>query len=222
MASEIMVVIMIETYIRAPYQRILVYPIARGVRDRISPNQLTLLSGLSGFLILPCMYFEARVFAIILLLLSGFLDTLDGTLARLTQHSSNWGSVLDITTDRLVEFIVILSLWMVAPETRSFGVIMMLGSVLLCITSFLVVGIFTTNDSEKGFYYSPGIMERAEAFVFFIAMIVWPAYFSVLAFLFSFLVLLTAVIRLKEFYKAQYAYLTSMTSKKDNRNWSHD
>ncbi|WP_133139289.1 CDP-alcohol phosphatidyltransferase family protein [Legionella genomosp. 1] len=194
---------MIETYVRAPYQRILVDPIASVLRERISPNQLTLLSGLVGILTLPCLYLEAHFMAIILLLLSGFLDTLDGTVARLGSSASDWGSVLDITTDRLVEFIIIFALWTIAPEVRGFWIIMMLGSVLLCITSFLVVGIFTTNESDKGFYYSPGIMERAEAFAFFIAMILWPTYFSMLALLFSFLVLLTAIIRLKQFYNIQ-------------------
>jgi archaetidylinositol phosphate synthase len=194
---------MLETYIRAPYQRILVDPAAKILRGTISPNNLTLLSGAAGLLILPCLYVGACSFAIMLLLLSGYLDTLDGTLARLTGQSSAWGSVLDITIDRLVEFIVILGLWLVAPDARGFWIIMMLGSILLCITSFLVVGIFTSNDSEKGFYYSPGIMERAEAFAFFVAMILWPTWFSTLAFFFSFLVLTTAIIRLKQFYNTQ-------------------
>ncbi|NCT57292.1 MAG: hypothetical protein GW760_06250 [Legionella sp.] len=88
--------------------------------------------------------------------------------------------MLDITTDRFVEFVVLLALWSVSPQERGFCAILMLGSILLCITSFLIVGIFTANDSDKGFRYSPGIMERAEAF--------------------SFLVILTAIIRLKQFY----------------------
>ena len=133
---------MLETYIRKPYQQALVNPIAKMLNKKVSPNQLTLLSGVIGVLVLPCLYFGAYILAIILLLASGYLDTLDGTLARLTNQSSDWGSVLDITVDRIVEFVVILSLWLVAPEMRSFWVIMMLGSILLCITSFLVVGIF--------------------------------------------------------------------------------
>jgi len=194
---------MLETYIRPSYQRILVDPAARAIRGKISPNQLTLFSGVIGLLVLPCLYFEVYILAIALLLLSGYFDTLDGTLARLTRQSSDWGTVLDISIDRLVEFIVILGLWVVSPDTRSFWVIMMLGSVLLCISSFLVVGIFTANESEKGFYYSPGIMERAEAFLFFIVMILWPGFFSVFAFFFCVLVLATAIIRLKQFYSAQ-------------------
>ncbi|QBR84829.1 CDP-alcohol phosphatidyltransferase family protein [Legionella israelensis] len=213
---------MIETFIRAPYQHMLVDPVAKWLIRSVSPNQLTLLSGFAGLLILPCLYFRAPILAIVLLLFSGYLDTLDGTLARLTEQSSDWGTVLDITVDRGVEFIIILSLWVVSPDARSFWVIMMLGSVLLCITSFLVVGIFTSNDSDKGFYYSPGIMERAEAFLFFIAMMLWPAYFSTLAFLFSFLVLLTAIIRLKQFYNVHLSKSKPVADQTIDRSWSHD
>ena len=195
---------MLETYIREPYQRALVNPIAKLLSKKISPNQLTVLSGAIGVLVLPCLYFNAYILAAIMLLASGYLDTLDGTLARVTGKSSDWGSVLDITVDRVVEFVVILSLWLVAPEMRSFWVIMILGSILLCITSFLVVGIFSANQSEKSFYYSPGMMERAEAFVFFIAMMIFPSWFSLLSFMFCMLVVATAIIRLKQFYNAEH------------------
>lgn len=54
---------------------------------------------------------------------------------------------------------------------------------------------------EKNFHYSPGVMERAEAFIFFIAMMLWPSAFGKLAALFSVLVLFTAGIRLHQFYQ---------------------
>ncbi len=193
---------MLENYIREPYQRILVDPVVKTINNNLAPNTLTMFAGIAGISVLPCLYFDYRIFAIFLILFSGYLDTLDGTLARFSGRTSDWGSVLDISMDRLVEFIIIFSLWIVSPETRSFWVIMMLGSVLLCITSFLVIGVFTANDTKKGFYYSPGLMERSEAFVFFIAMILWPAYFSKFALVFSCLVLLTAFIRLTQFYRA--------------------
>lgn len=195
---------MLETYIRKPYQQALVNPIAKVLSKKVSPNQLTVLSGIIGVLVLPCLYFGAYILAIILLLASGYLDTLDGTLARLTDQSSNWGSVLDITIDRIVEFVVIVALWLVAPDIRNFWIIMMLGSILLCITSFLVIGIFSANQSEKSFHYSPGLMERAEAFAFFIAMMIFPSWFALLSFIFCVLVVATAVIRLKQFYNAEH------------------
>lgn len=194
---------MIEHHLRQQYQRILVNPLANLLKNTVTPNQMTLFSGFLGVLVLPALMLHQVYFAITLLLLSGFCDTLDGALARFKQNSSDWGSVLDIMTDRLVEFVVVFALFVVAPEQRGIGALLMLGSMLLCITSFLVVGIFTVNDSHKSFYYSPGLMERAEAFLFFIAMMLWPNAFIYLAFFFTFLVTYTAVIRLVQFHSLQ-------------------
>ena len=192
---------MIEQGIRRYYQKLLVDPLAIQLSNRIQPNTITWLSGLLGLLVIPALLFHQVAFAIIFLLLSGYCDTLDGTLARFTHHTTDWGSVLDIMMDRLVEFSVVFGLWLVDPSYRALGCFLMLGSMLLCITSFLVVGIFVTNNSHKSFHYSPGIMERAEAFIFFIAMMLWPSAFAFLAIVFSVLVTLTAVIRLRQFYQ---------------------
>ncbi len=200
---------MIEAYFRHHYQKLLVNPVARRMGLKMTPNQVTLLSGVLGILVLPAIIVNMPYLAITFLLLSGFCDTLDGTLARLNHSPSDWGSVLDIMTDRLVEWVVVFALWTVEPHSRGLWSLLMLGSMLLCITSFLVVGIFSANESQKSFHYSPGLMERAEAFLFFIAMILWPHAFSILACLFVGLVALTAVIRLMQFYTLQQANRTA-------------
>lgn len=193
---------MMEQYVRARYQQWLVDPLAHRILDWVTPNQVTLFSGFLGLLVLPALMMHQVIPAIILLLLSGYCDTLDGTLARLNHQATDWGTVLDIMTDRLVEFAVVFALWCMAPDERGLWCLLMLGSMLLCITSFLVVGVFSQNDSQKGFYYSPGIMERAEAFCFFIAMMLLPNAFNTLACIFTLGVTLTAVIRLVQFYKS--------------------
>ncbi len=195
---------MIEHYLRQQYQRILVNPLAEILKNKTTANQITVLSGFLGLLVLPALILHHTVLAVSMLCLSGWCDTLDGTLARLNQNSSDWGSVLDIMTDRFVEFIVVFALFAAAPQQRGVWALLMLGSMLLCITSFLVVGIFTVNDSHKSFHYSPGLIERAEAFVFFIAMMLWPHAFSFLALLFTGLVSATAVHRLKQFHALHY------------------
>jgi archaetidylinositol phosphate synthase len=203
---------MIEHHLRQQYQRILVNPLAKILKNRITANQITLLSGFLGLLVLPALILHHIVLAITLLLLSGLCDTLDGTLARLNQNSSDWGSVMDIMTDRFVEFVVVFALFTLAPQQRGVWSLLMLGSMLLCITSFLVVGVFTVNDSQKSFHYSPGLMERAEAFLFFIAMMLWSNAFIFFALLFTCLVTLTAVIRLAQFYSMQQTNLIAVKS----------
>ncbi|HRD69750.1 MAG TPA: CDP-alcohol phosphatidyltransferase family protein [Legionella sp.] len=194
---------MIEEYFRQPYQVYFINPLANYLQTKVTPNQITVLSGVLGLLVLPTLLMNYVYFSIFLLILSGICDTLDGTLARMQQTSSDWGSVLDIICDRIVEITVVLSLFAIAPAERGAPALLMLASMLLCITSFLVVGIFTVNETHKSFHYSPGLMERAEAFIFFIAMMLWPHYFNFLAFLFIALVLLTAIIRLMQFH-SQY------------------
>lgn len=192
---------MIEQQLRPLYQKIFVDPLVKRMGKRVSPNMITLFSAVVGLLILPAVLVHQIGLAIVLLVLSGYLDTLDGSLARIQNTSSNWGSVLDIMSDRLVEFTVVLALFLQNPAERGLDALLICGSMLLCITSFLVVGIFSQNCSEKSFYYSPGFIERAEAFIFFILMLLWPAGFHLLALMFVFSVSLTAVIRLIEFYR---------------------
>ncbi len=194
---------MLENYIRRPYQKILVDPVARVLcrQKSITPTTLTFLGGLAGLTVIPLLYTGQTMIAILLVLFSGYLDTVDGTLARLSNKTSSVGCILDITCDRLVEFAIILGLFLVAPGDRGFFSLLMLGAVLFCVTSFLVVGIFSDNETDKSFHYSPGLMERAEAFIFFIAMILFPDFFTPLALAFSVLVFWTGTLRIKQFAK---------------------
>ena len=193
---------MIDSYYRAPLQETLIDPVLEGLdRSGLSPIMITFASLLTGLAVLPCLFWGERVLALVLLASSGYLDVLDGSLARHQGQSSAKGAVLDILSDRTVEFAVIMGLCLVDPASRALTCLWMSGSVLLCVTSFLVVGIFEQNSSHKSFHYSPGIMERAEAFAFFAVMIAWPASFAFLAPVFAVLVGLTAAIRVFQFCK---------------------
>lgn len=190
---------MLEHYVRPHYQRYFVDNIVTWAACYVTPIQVTLFSGILGLMVPVALFFQYSMLAISLLLASGYLDTLDGTIARHQQSVSDLGSLLDIFTDRLVECSVILGLWLTAPLDRSLMSLLMLGSILLCVTSFLTVGIFSENHSQKSFHYSAGLIERAEAFIFFILMILFPQHFQALSTVFVILVLITTVLRLYEF-----------------------
>ncbi len=193
---------MIETYWRPTLQHYCFNPLALWIHKAkwITPNGLTYGAGVVGIISAVFIGLGFNWIAVILLLLSGLADILDGTLARLTKHSSHFGCVLDIVMDRVVEASIIIGLFLVAPEHRGLLSLSMLAISLLCVTSFLVVGIFSQQDSNgKGFHYSIGLIERAEAFVFFIAMILLPHWFTWLAISYITLVLLTTLIRLAQF-----------------------
>lgn len=188
---------MIDSYFRSTYQNVLVDPVvSRLAQQKITPNGITLCACLVGIGFAPAMWLSYPYLAATLLLISGYLDTLDGSLARHTNSSSDAGAILDIVCDRIVEFAAVLGLFFYAPQTRAMPCLLILGSFYLCITTFLVVGIFESNDSEKSFHYSPGLIERTEAMIFFILAAVFENNFFILAAVFSVLVFLTAFIRL--------------------------
>lgn len=181
------------------FQNIFVTPLAKVLPLEVSPTNITFTACLFGLAIAPLLALGMASAAFSCLLFTGYLDILDGTLARLRSVTSAHGTVLDIVSDRIVETAIILGFFFVDPQQRGFACLLMLAAVLICVTSFLVVGIFTENSSEKSFHYSPGLVERGEAFLFFGAMILLPSFFIFLAYLFTALVLFTALKRVLDY-----------------------
>lgn len=190
---------MLEQRLSPTLQRCFFTPIAKKLQTKLHANHLTLLGLGVGLLFIPLLLLGFPILALFCLGLSGLFDCLDGELARLTNASSPFGTVLDIMCDRVVEISVILALFLVDPNTRGLASLGMLSTILLCITSFLVTGIFSEKASNKSFYYSPGLIERAETFLFFGVMVLLPTHFINLAYLYSALVLYTTLKRLAEF-----------------------
>jgi hypothetical protein len=79
-----------------------------------------------------------------------------------------------------------------------------LGSIILCITMFLIVGgaIKTEElgDSQKVIYYRGSLMERSETFIFLLLLIILIPWRSIILWIFSILVMLTALLRLRDAY----------------------
>lgn len=81
----------------------LLRPLLLGLaRCRVTPNQLTFLSLLSGLGFCLLFALDAKLSAFSLLLGHVVLDGLDGPLARFTESASNGGSFTDTTADQLV------------------------------------------------------------------------------------------------------------------------
>ncbi len=189
---------MLEAYLRPTYQRVFLQPIASCLNTYMpSPNYVTLLAGITGIFCSLALALSLSWTALFFLVFSGFFDTLDGTLARLRDEQSSWGCIVDITCDRFVEFCVLFGLYLQAPS-RAIWLIFMLGSILLCVTVFLLTAAFTEKTGEKSLNYSLSFFDRPEAFVIFAAMIIWPQAFVVLAVIFLCCILFTTVVRLKQ------------------------
>lgn len=189
---------MIEQKIRPAFQKIFVDNVAKLVAHIIAPNLITILSLICG-LVAAVSFFINQYLCVFLLLLSGYLDILDGSVARLQNSSSSFGTMLDILSDRFVESFIIIVIFINQLDIAWIGLLMMM-SIIVCISSFLLVGIFSQKESSKSFYYSPGLIERAETFIFFIVMILLPSTVFVLGLIYTLLVLWTTLYRCYEFY----------------------
>lgn len=192
---------MIDSYYRATFQKWCVDPVAGWLI--LSPVAITALGLLFG---IGAAFFIALGYplsALCSLVLSGYCDALDGTLARRRQMSSSFGAICDLVSDRAVEFAVLFALFLVDPVGRAIASMVVFGSMYLCIASFFSVSMFTKGTSEKSFVYSPGLIERAETFIVFALMILMPNFFVVMAWGYGGAVFLTSIVRLCQFSRCE-------------------
>jgi CDP-diacylglycerol--glycerol-3-phosphate 3-phosphatidyltransferase len=167
------------------------------IKLKISANNVTILALILGILSSVLLYFDKNIFAVIILWISGYLDAVDGSVARKTNSSSSFGTVLDITFDRIVEIGIILVIGMKFVDIR-FNLIILLASILISMVIFLTVGAVSEKSGVKSFYYQAGVAERSEGFIMFSLMMLSKNNLNVIINLFSFIILITAIQRISE------------------------
>ncbi len=192
---------MLDSVLRPKIQKHIDNIVYRSFLSSTHPNTISVLGCILGITSAVLIYYQIKYLAALFLLASGVADILDGTVARVFQKKTLAGCSIDIVFDRLIECSVIFALFLISPEQRSLVSMLLLVGVVMCLTSFFVVSMLSNNTSEKSFHYSPGICERGEAFIFFISMIIFPKAFQLLGYIFSSLMLITAVVRIIEFIK---------------------
>lgn len=168
----------------------------RLIKWNFTPNEVTLLGGLIGISVGFFIYNDMHWTAVALLWLSGLFDVLDGTMARKTR-TTGFGTVLDLVLDRFVELSVVIALALRYPEHMPLFLVL-IGSFVIAMTLFLAVGASSSRQSEKTFYYQPGIIERTECFILFTLMILFPDWVGAIALIFLILELVTITQRFIE------------------------
>jgi phosphatidylglycerophosphate synthase len=141
-------------------------------------------------------YLNQPALALIALWLSGFLDVVDGTMARKTKPSP-WGTLLDISFDRLVEISVILGLAFRFPDSM-WALLLLSASIIVAMTVFLTVGALSEKQGTKSFYYQAGLAERTEGFILFTLMIIFSPYLTAITLLFIAVQIFTIFQRMAE------------------------
>jgi CDP-diacylglycerol--glycerol-3-phosphate 3-phosphatidyltransferase len=97
-----------------------------------------------------------------IVLIAGFLDMLDGALARGTNQVTRFGSILDSTLDRIAEavlFLSILTFYVLNANPHSTTIILLAG--IAMITSFLVSYVRARAEGT-GLKCEVGLLTRAE------------------------------------------------------------
>ncbi len=139
-----------------------------------SANQVTLFSFVVGLSTSGLILLNQLLPAVLLLWFSGYLDAVDGSVARTYGSTSAVGTLMDITFDRLVEVAMILAIGLKFPGNR-LALLILSCAIIYSMTVFLTVGALATQKGIKSFYYQAGVMERTEGFVGFTLMILFPA-----------------------------------------------
>lgn len=164
---------------------------------KLTPNNVTILALLLGISTSIFLYFDMQVVAVIVLWISGYLDAVDGAMARRSNSSSSFGTLLDIVSDRIVEVSIVLVLGIKFIDVR-YNFIVLTVCILMSMTIFLTVGALSEKKGVKSFYYQAGVAERSEGFIFFSLMILFPGYLRIITNIFSILITVTAIQRFLE------------------------
>ena len=181
--------------------------------SRISANQLTIIGLVIGLISALFIYLssvfeelliEFIIISIIFTIVSFFVDTLDGSIARF-EGPTIFGGILDIFCDRIVEISIIIAIVATNPTKLIWPGMFSLGAIILCISMFLIVGGIINRDNldkkSKVIVYQGGLMERSETFFFLLVIILLVPWRFVILWIFTILVFLTAILRLREAYQ---------------------
>lgn len=170
-------------------------------RTGVTANAITLLGASVAVPLILALAVNNYGAALVLLAVNRLLDGLDGAVARAT-HRSALGGYMDIVADYVFYAGVPLGFALAAPSGNALPAAALLASFLLTCSSFLAYaalaaqqGVKAEPERPKSFFYSRGLMEGTETIAFFVAMLLWPSRFALLAWVFAALCVLTALQR---------------------------
>jgi len=176
-------------------------------RRGVSAVQVTLSGFIIGMLSLPLIALEQYFAAMICIVLNRICDGVDGKVARLTSPTDH-GAFLDITFDFIFYSAVIFGFALADPDRNALAAAALIFSFIGTGGSFLAFAILAERRkisnlryANKGFYYIDGITEGAETILFLLLFCLFPQYFSVLAWMFFSLCLVTTISRIYSGYR---------------------
>ena len=98
----------------------------------------------------------------VLVLLGGFCDSIDGSVARTTGRASRFGALLDSAADRYAEFIMYLGIIAYFVRLEDYGTF---AAALLALCGSFMVSYSRARAESLGYEARHGIMQRPERIV---------------------------------------------------------
>ena len=197
---------MFDAQLRPLIDRLL-NPIGRGlVALGMTANQVTMIGAAFGLIAAGCVAAGLFYPALWFVIANRVIDGLDGAVAR-ASRSSDFGGYLDIVSDFIFYSSIPLAFAVARPET-ALAAAFLIFSFIGTATSFLGFAILAEKHQvttqicgKKAFYYLGGLTEGTETILLFLAMLVWPDYFSLMAIVFGILCWVTTGTRIYAAYR---------------------
>jgi phosphatidylglycerophosphate synthase len=170
----------------------------------VSPNQWTLMTILPTLGTLYSLMNSNFLLAAVFLIITGFIDLIDGSVARVMGKVTKLGAYLDTMMDRYVESLIIIGLLLVALPgfylpAAVWLFIYFMGSMMTTYAKSAAKEKELVEDELSG-----GIVERAERFfILFIGMVLAAYDRSILTYAIVILAVLTNISALQRAYKAK-------------------
>ncbi|WEX77892.1 CDP-alcohol phosphatidyltransferase family protein [Sinorhizobium numidicum] len=169
----------------------------RGVSaDAVTISGLCL--GLAAAFLISWQYYLAGA---VLILVSRLCDGLDGAVAR-ASRKTDFGGFLDIVLDFVFYGAIPFAFIIADPGANGLAGGLLLFSFYVNGSSFLAYAIMAEKRAmtsevrgAKSLYFTTGLAEATETIAFFLASCLFPGWFPMLAVIFAFLCLYTALSR---------------------------
>lgn len=176
---------------------------ARQVRRcGVTADGMTVIGFLFGLACVASIALHHNELALLLLLLNRLADGLDGELARL-DTPSDAGGYLDITLDFVFYALFPLGFALADPLQNALPAAVLIASFVGTGASFLAFAtqaqkrsIESPDFAYKSLYYLNGLAEGTETILCFVLMCLFPGYFSIIAWSFAAVCLITAINRI--------------------------
>jgi phosphatidylglycerophosphate synthase len=152
----------------------------------VSPNVLTLCGLLFGFIAALCIALDRLALGGAALLISGFFDLLDGSLARTTGNMTRFGGFLDSVVDRYTDLAVMFGVFL---HFWKQGSLLYTSAVFVAAIGIAVIPYAKARAEAASISCNTGLLERPERLV----LLIIGLFFGVLPYVLLILVVLTHV-----------------------------